>query len=148
MLWCYLDSDPRRSGVPWTSLLSCMISEHSLVLSFSFVRNISSYNYMWSYFYSVLCFYNIMQLALFTTRNVAAMEELTWVSGIHQLMHCISDTTVYFALSYPTCQCLCCFRTMALILMTMIILWSLFNVFVEVHSVVAATLKFRHDVFL
>lgn len=49
-----------------------------------------------------------MQLALFTTRNVAAMEELTWVSGIHQLMHCIYDTTVYLALSYPTRQCLCC----------------------------------------
>ncbi|KAK9931252.1 hypothetical protein M0R45_018536 [Rubus argutus] len=55
-------------------------------------------------------------LALFTTRNVAAMEELTWDYGIDFDDH-----------DHPV---------------------KPFNVFVEVHSVVAATLKFRHEVFL
>lgn len=61
-----------------------------------------------------------MQIALFTTRKVDAMEELTWVRGGDSPVYDMLLTFVWH--HHPTFKCLCCFRTMALTLMTVIMI--------------------------
>lgn len=77
MSWCKLDRDSSSCWDSWSALLSCMIQCWSHLYSFcSYVSSV-----LWKLFD-----YNLLQLAFFTTREIEAMEELTWVCIISQSM--------------------------------------------------------------